>query len=76
MRLLLTCAGLFLIIVGVAWPIVLVMSYSSEAQLEVKQESEDRKNFSSAWRLLYAIQNHRMTVVWLGMLLLLSGLFI
>lgn len=74
MRLLLTCTRLVIIFVGAAWPIVLVMSYSSEAEMEAKLKSSDEATDSAAWRLLRFIHYHRLTLVWVGLVLLLFGL--
>ena len=74
MRLLLISAGLFFIFIGAAWPIFLVMSYSSKAELEAKLKSEDAAKDSAAWRLLRFVHNHRLTLVWVGLVLLPFGL--
>jgi hypothetical protein len=76
MNLFLICAGLFFIIVGAAWPIVLVMSYSSGAQLETKLKAIDTESASTGRRFLRLIQNHRMSVAWIGLVLLMLGILV
>jgi hypothetical protein len=76
MNLILVCTGLFLVIVGVAWPILLVMSYSSESELEAKLETLNTEKASLGWKFLLHIHSHRISVAWTGLVLVILGLLV
>jgi len=76
MNLFLICTGLFLVIVSAAWPILLVMSYSSKNELEARLKALETENAPPVWWFLRHFQNHRIAVAWAGLVLVMLGMLV